>query len=52
MRTWQPAVARRALYGPVTPAFPASYVQTHPDVAVTMVAYVAEAPWFNATQNP
>jgi glucosamine-6-phosphate deaminase len=52
IRTWQPAVMRRALYGPVTPAVPASFVQRHGDVAVNMVAYVAEAPWFNTTQNP
>ncbi|MBI3974427.1 MAG: hypothetical protein HY332_24365 [Chloroflexi bacterium] len=52
MRTWQPAVVRRALYGRVTPAFPASLVQTHRDVVVTMVDYVAAAPWFNTTQNP
>jgi glucosamine-6-phosphate deaminase len=52
MRTWQPAVVRRALYGPVTPAFPASLVQTHPDVAVNLVSYVAAAPWFETTQKP
>ena len=52
MRTWQPAVMRRALYGPVTPACPASFVQTHPDVVVNLVEYVAATPWFNTTQNP
>jgi glucosamine-6-phosphate deaminase len=52
MRTWHPAIARRALYGPVTPACPASFVQTHPELVVSMVSYVAATPWFNTTQNP
>lgn len=52
MRTWQPAVMRRALFGPVTPRCPASFVQTHPDVRATVVSYVADPPWHETTQRP
>jgi hypothetical protein len=52
MRTWQPAVMRRAFFGPVTAACPASLVQTHTDVRATIVSYVAEAPWHETTQRP
>lgn len=51
MRTWHSAVMRRALFGPVSPSFPSSLVQTHPNVAVTMVSYVAELPMINVTQH-
>jgi len=44
MRTWQSSVMRRVLYGPVTPRYPASVLQRHPDLAVTMVEYVAAPP--------
>ena len=50
MRTWHAAVMRRALLGPVTPAFPASFVQQHPKVEVTMTAYVAALPMLKVTQ--
>ena len=43
-RYWHCAVLRRALHGPVTPEFPASYIQRHPSVTVTIPTYVAEAP--------
>ncbi len=41
---WQRAVVRRALHGPVTPAFPASFLQTHPQSTITMSAEVAALP--------
>mgnify|MGYP006279189621 FL=1 len=45
-RPWQRAVVRKMLYGPVTVGFPASAVQNHPAVTVTMTAQVAERPSF------
>lgn len=50
MRAWHHGVMRRALFGPIDPSFPASYVQTHPNVTVTMTSYVAEPPLINVTQ--
>lgn len=50
MRTWHAGVMRRALFGPITPSFPASYVQTHPNVKVVMTSYVAKLPEINVTQ--
>ena len=41
---WQAAVVRRVLFGPVTPACPASYLQTHPDAKITMAAHTARPP--------
>ena len=38
---WQQAVVRRALFGPVTRFFPASLLQRHPSVAVTLSQEVA-----------
>jgi glucosamine-6-phosphate deaminase len=43
-RPWQCGVVRQALHGPVTPAFPVSYIQRHPDAALVVARYVAEAP--------
>jgi glucosamine-6-phosphate deaminase len=43
-RTWQSAVARRALHGPLIPACPASYFRTHPDAVLTVADYVASPP--------
>ena len=43
-RPWQSAVVRRALHGPLTPACPASYFQTHPDAVLTVADYVAAPP--------
>ncbi len=45
-RPWQRAVIRKMLYGPVTPGFPASIVQTHPDALVTATTEVAGHPEF------
>ena len=44
MRPWQSAVMRRVLYGPVTPRYPASILQRHPDLRLVMVDYVADKP--------
>jgi len=44
MRPWQSAVMRRVLYGPVTPRYPASILQRHPDLAVTLVECVLRKP--------
>jgi glucosamine-6-phosphate deaminase len=43
-RTWQSAVARRVLHGPITPACPASLMRTHPDAILTVADYVAAPP--------
>jgi glucosamine-6-phosphate deaminase len=43
-RTWQSAIVRKILHGPVTPAVPASLLQGHPDVRFTIAEYVAELP--------
>jgi glucosamine-6-phosphate deaminase len=41
-RTWQPAVIRRTMYGPVSPWFPASYLQLHSDARITACRYVLD----------
>jgi glucosamine-6-phosphate deaminase len=43
-REWQCAVVRKMLHGTVTPAVPASLLQEHPDVRVTIAAQVARLP--------
>lgn len=43
-RSWQRAVLRQMLFGPVTPACPASYIQRHPDPAVCATEEAARAP--------
>lgn len=43
-RRWQRAVVRRALYGPLTPACPASLLRTHADAELVVADYVAELP--------
>ena len=43
-RTWQSAIVRKILHGPVTPSVPASLLQGHPDVRFSIAAYVAEMP--------
>jgi glucosamine-6-phosphate deaminase len=43
-RTWQSAIIRKVLYGPVTPAVPASFLQDHPDVRFILTDYVADLP--------
>lgn len=43
-RPWQRSIVRRVLHGPVTAAIPATFMQTHPDAALTITAEVAQAP--------
>lgn len=43
-RSWQRAVVRRVLHGPITSACPASLLRTHADAEITVTEYVAEAP--------
>ena len=41
---WQSAVVRKTIHGSITPRFPASYLQTHPNVAITITEAVAAPP--------
>lgn len=50
MRTWHAGVLRRALFGPVTPSFPGSLVQTHPNVTATVTAVATPCPSFDLLQ--
>jgi glucosamine-6-phosphate deaminase len=43
-RFWQSAIVRKILYGPVTPAVPASLLKSHFDVRFVIADYVAELP--------
>ena len=43
-RSWQCAIVRKMLHGPITAAVPASLVRRHPDVRVTMTAEVTQLP--------
>ena len=43
-RSWQCAIARKLLHGPVTAAVPASFLQRHPDAKVTAVDLVTDLP--------
>ncbi len=43
-RTWQSAIVRKILYGPVTPTVPASLLQDHPDVRFILTDYVVDLP--------
>lgn len=44
MRPWHAAIMRRALYGPMTPSCPASYLQLHQNIRISMVETVARVP--------
>lgn len=50
MRSWHSGVLRRALFGPVTGACPGSFVQTHPNVEVTVTQIAAARPLCNVAQ--
>jgi len=43
-RTWQSAIVRKILFGPITPAVPASLLREHADVRFTITDEVAELP--------
>lgn len=50
LRSWHAGVLRRALFGPVTGAFPGSFVQQHPHVEVTVTRIAARRPRCNVAQ--
>lgn len=52
MRSWHAGVLRRALFGPITPDFPGSLVQLHPNVRVTITDIAAKLPPISILQNP
>ena len=43
-RSWQCAIVRKMLHGPITAAVPASLVRQHRDVSVTMTTEVIQMP--------
>jgi glucosamine-6-phosphate deaminase len=43
-RTWQSAIVRKILHGPVTPSVPGSLLQNHPDVRFVLADYVTALP--------
>jgi len=43
-RSWQRAVVRRVLHGPLTSSCPASLLRTHADAEITIAQHVAEPP--------
>ena len=43
-REWQCAIVRKILHGPVTASVPASLLQEHGDVRLTIAAAVARLP--------
>jgi glucosamine-6-phosphate deaminase len=43
-RTWQSAIVRKILYGPITPAVPASLLREHADVRFVLTDEVGELP--------
>ena len=51
-RPWHAGVLRRALFGPVTPRFPISVVQQHPNVRATITDLAAELPLNSVLQSP
>lgn len=51
MRSWHAGVLRRALFGPVTGRCPASFVQQHPNVTVTITELAAELPLIHVAQR-
>ena len=52
MRSWHAGVLRRGLFGPITPSFPGSLVQLHPDVTVSVTEIAAQVPPFSILQSP
>jgi glucosamine-6-phosphate deaminase len=52
MRSWHAGVLRRGLFGPVTPSFPGSLVQLHPNVTVSVTELAAQLPPFSILQSP
>jgi len=50
MRNWHAGLRRRAFLGPVTSSFPASLLQEHPDLSITMTELAAAVPLVNTAQ--
>ena len=50
MRNWHAALWRRAFLGPVTPEFPGSLLQEHPNLSITMTTLAAAPPAVNTAQ--
>lgn len=44
LRTWHPAVFRRAMYSEITPEYPSTYLQRHPNLYATITEHVAQPP--------
>jgi glucosamine-6-phosphate deaminase len=44
LRSWHPGPFRRAMYGEVTPRYPASYMQKHPNLCATLIEHVINTP--------
>jgi glucosamine-6-phosphate deaminase len=51
LRSWHAGVLRRALFGPVTPKFPITVVQLHPNVKATITAAAAALPAYDHLQS-
>jgi glucosamine-6-phosphate deaminase len=50
MRNWHAGLWRRAFLGPVTPEFPGSLLQEHPNLKITMTELAAAVPLINTAQ--
>ncbi len=50
MRNWHAGLWRRAFLGPVTPEFPGSLLQEHPNLTITMTELAAAVPMVNTAQ--
>ena len=44
LRSWHPGPFRRAMYGEITPRYPASYLQRHPNLTATLIEHVVNTP--------
>lgn len=51
MRDWHAGVLRRALFGPVSPECPGSFMQRHTNVEVTLTELAANLPIINVAQG-
>ncbi len=51
MRSWHAGVLRRALFGPVTGRCPGSFLQTHPNLKVTLTELAANLPLIHVAQR-
>lgn len=51
MRNWHAGLWRRAFLGPVTPTFPGSLLQEHPNLTITMTELAATVPMVHTAQK-